>query len=618
MGTATVTVYSTGLYQHRPRMPRLGTFLLLALFSITAVHSTTRFVWVGNSQMGGRGLTASEQLLQNGGSAGAADNTGVTSGATSGPADGSASALGCATASGSTSGDAGLYGKAHPCEVYAVDSDVDFVGVENSDAVSGGANNAYRPGWLGKSTANNHRSCTEPCTDGEGCWTGGTYGNEKWLAVGFGANSATSCGNGTGLNYSTFSLDFKCVNSDDGEIKLTIHSTVAVDDTLDCTSLDLYVDGNLTGPTVEEAREDENGDVIGHLCKWVFDGTMGVPELTDESDHRFDFVVNAGAYKTMNLTQVKLHTGGDFTACEDQKACLKVLECQPNDNNCFDPGQKFKQNQWYQYLCLDRFVGTSYIGDEAAEYMSGYSGSGSGSAQQVEALLQNGAASGGRGSRHLLADSKALPTATGTCTDSDLPTEWTANLDSSTGLTPFDLKCTEWASCLDAANRVPTANADGTHDLKPDAHDVRKAIHDYLKATGCSCSAGSCGTSDHSGRRLLQDSDGCLDPSVSDPESWDCNCHDHLAEKCNNAGATSAQMPSCYQHYLCTLNSVCASWKSSQGSGCTTATGEWSAPSGEQQLLQENSTKADDLLSLMADLARTDAQTEAKVGWDCG
>jgi len=589
--------------------------------------------------MGGRGLTTSEQLLQNGHTADATDNTGVAT-PTSAPADGSASGLGCETASGETSGSGSAYGAIIPCAVYTVDSDVNFVGVEDTDSVSGGSNTAHRPGWLVKH--NQVGNCTKACPNSilnSGCWTGGGYTDEatsidsRWLAVEFGSNSFPSCNGNEGVDNASFAIDFKCVSSDpdaNEPIKLTIKSKGSMDyahsGEVNCTALALYVDGTLTPST-------SNAPLAGGLitqCQWVFNAdNAGL--LEDETSHRFEIVAPGNSTQLggtmVNLTSVKLHTGSDFTACEDQKACLKAFDCKDISGNSvacdnpLDAGPRMRGDNWLQYLCLDKFVnkdntGTLYY-DMASivDYpIPGYSSGGSGETVETKLLQElNGTGSGGYGSGGYGSGglSEAYP---GTC-QSSLPSYWTSD---------FDQKCLEWASCLDFNNK----KANG--EVKEDAHDVRGAIFNYLSASGCTCNGCPTGESSStnsvttpSGRRLLQNAASCNNPAVSDPESWDCNCHAILSTMCTDAGASASQMADCYKHYLCTLSDekVCASWKATQtlasGTACTDASGTWSA-TGEEQLLQEKSTKTDDLLALMSDVAREDAQTEAKVGWDCG
>jgi hypothetical protein len=82
------------------------------------------------------------------------------------------------------------------------------------------------------------------------------------------------------------------------------------------------------------------------------------------------------------------------------------------------------------------------------------------------------------------------------------------------------------------------------------------------------------------------DSPTCRNPWLSDPESWDCACHENIVAAC-------AHQPfnSCYRAKLCTSNLVCESWKAASCAG------------------QEY------LLELDAFLA---GEAAATVGWNCG
>jgi len=59
-----------------------------------------------------------------------------------------------------------------------------------------------------------------------------------------------------------------------------------------------------------------------------------------------------------------------------------------------------------------------------------------------------------------------------------------------------------------------------------------------------------------SGRRdQVVDAEGCVDPSVADPESWDCECMDEWTVSCGGAN------DECFSGILCADANVCASWK---------------------------------------------------------
>merc|ERR1719473_1616085 len=52
------------------------------------------------------------------------------------------------------------------------------------------------------------------------------------------------------------------------------------------------------------------------------------------------------------------------------------------------------------------------------------------------------------------------------------------------------------------------------------------------------------------------DSSSCKNPFISDPESWDCACHEIMVKKCEGK-----DFASCYREQLCQSRRVCDSWK---------------------------------------------------------
>jgi len=52
----------------------------------------------------------------------------------------------------------------------------------------------------------------------------------------------------------------------------------------------------------------------------------------------------------------------------------------------------------------------------------------------------------------------------------------------------------------------------------------------------------------------------CRDPHMSDPESWDCACHEQMAKRCPTEDARAFDS-SCYRALLCRSPKVCDSWK---------------------------------------------------------
>jgi hypothetical protein len=59
-----------------------------------------------------------------------------------------------------------------------------------------------------------------------------------------------------------------------------------------------------------------------------------------------------------------------------------------------------------------------------------------------------------------------------------------------------------------------------------------------------------------SNMQKLNDAEGCVDPSVEDPESWDCECMGEMTASCD--GVDEA----CFSKIFCDNTNVCESWKS--------------------------------------------------------
>jgi hypothetical protein len=148
--------------------------------------------------------------------------------------------------------------------------------------------------------------------------------------------------------------------------------------------------------------------------------------------------------------------------------------------------------------------------------------------------------------------------------------------------------CKKWSSCLKMAtdsNGVPRFDTI-LAILKGSGADKAPSLEQFKSI------------------QLLQEHQSpCRDPFMSDPESWDCACHDKIVEMCCPAGGcdhTGTAFSDCYNTALCTSNDVCPQWKCAVGcSSCE-----------EAKLLET----ADDLISLIADSTRS----KTKVGWDCG
>jgi len=53
----------------------------------------------------------------------------------------------------------------------------------------------------------------------------------------------------------------------------------------------------------------------------------------------------------------------------------------------------------------------------------------------------------------------------------------------------------------------------------------------------------------------------CKDPFNTDPESWDCACHEVMVAKCSGPNFDGVDFETCYRSLLCNNPHVCSSWK---------------------------------------------------------
>jgi len=103
-------------------------------------------------------------------------------------------------------------------------------------------------------------------------------------------------------------------------------------------------------------------------------------------------------------------------------------------------------------------------------------------------------------------------------------------------------------------------------------------------------------------RHTAMDTPQCLNPSLSDAESWECSCHDQMIQECGGTDPAflgKGSLAQCYKFLLCTHDRVCSSWKTDRCPASWTTAAE---------------TTADDLLSLLT----VEGRQKAAVGWDCG
>merc|ERR1711920_781482 len=56
-----------------------------------------------------------------------------------------------------------------------------------------------------------------------------------------------------------------------------------------------------------------------------------------------------------------------------------------------------------------------------------------------------------------------------------------------------------------------------------------------------------------------KDAPGCIDPELTDPEGWTCNCYDHWSDNCQSIG--EAGSTDCLSASFCLSDLVCDCWK---------------------------------------------------------
>merc|ERR1719235_1405707 len=55
--------------------------------------------------------------------------------------------------------------------------------------------------------------------------------------------------------------------------------------------------------------------------------------------------------------------------------------------------------------------------------------------------------------------------------------------------------------------------------------------------------------------------DSCIDPTIDDPESWDCECAQAMADKCEADGKGGTGLQACLRLAMCKAEEICCSWK---------------------------------------------------------
>jgi len=102
--------------------------------------------------------------------------------------------------------------------------------------------------------------------------------------------------------------------------------------------------------------------------------------------------------------------------------------------------------------------------------------------------------------------------------------------------------CAEWTGCLSEQEQLINIKsilraAVGT-DVQPDVQP-----EGFLQASLSDITA-------------KPDDEECVDPSIADPESWECECSEQMFAKCS-----SGDVETCLQNLMCENPGICDSWK---------------------------------------------------------
>ena len=98
--------------------------------------------------------------------------------------------------------------------------------------------------------------------------------------------------------------------------------------------------------------------------------------------------------------------------------------------------------------------------------------------------------------------------------------------------------CAEWTRCLSARNQT----MDLTSFLRA---AVETAVPSVIPATATYMTA-------------KPDNEQCVDPSIADPESWECDCLSHMKRTCKGLNKS---LDACLPGLMCHSGHVCQSWK---------------------------------------------------------
>jgi hypothetical protein len=268
---------------------------------------------------------------------------------------------------------------------------------------------------------------------------------------------------------------------------------------------------------------------------------------------------------SVSISKFVMKVDSAYASCEDSKACLRVLTT--------EQGQKLRSNNALQKHCIDHHgkmpgCGNLLNGACAAWYQ----------------CLQ---AAGTK--EHLARYLAAVQTSSGSICTSGAEQELTTKM----------LETAKIGGDVAQQVQVPAPLASRKEELISSATKRISYAQEeelFLFEEGTSAKQSQ-----------------CLDPSTSDPEAWECNCHQAMRDECGRRGVTVHAQHSawadCFRMLLCEKPEVCQSWK---GIACKSA--------GEETLLQGSITSQDelgpdDLLSLLADSQHNQAKVTG--GWNC-
>lgn len=111
--------------------------------------------------------------------------------------------------------------------------------------------------------------------------------------------------------------------------------------------------------------------------------------------------------------------------------------------------------------------------------------------------------------------------------------------------------CQTWKTCLEQ-------------------HDSKNALLSLLKAQTVSLGSATSSSSLKKHSALVMEkgstSDDCINPSIADPESWNCECHDRMIQSCGSLcdNEASDDCARCKQEAICGYsgsNTICPAWK---------------------------------------------------------